>query len=251
MAINPKLRFQILNRDWFECKYCWLKAGNWIQLQVDHIIPKSQWGKNTLENLITSCYECNIWKWKNTVKEIEEDIYKQKIKEKIWEQILVFFDYWNSKWFWTIDNNTKALIKLYYSNIFWWNSYENNLCNPRFIEKYLKKEWGCKVIAEDIEKLNFLFKQWWELCNDVLQEMEFEWLVCLKDNLYEISSTIEDVLDDKVWKKWGNCYSNYNFRLNYKLWEILYRFFIDWFLKNDFPIKKYSYFHNEIIWHKE
>lgn len=84
-AITPKIRFQVLNRDNFECKYCWLKAGNWIQLQVDHIVSVSEWWWNDIDNLITSCFECNSWKWKTNKTRKENDLYK--IKKDIWKWI--------------------------------------------------------------------------------------------------------------------------------------------------------------------
>lgn len=51
-------RFKVLMRDDFKCRYCGIKAGE-KELEVDHIIPKSRGGSNNLENLVTSCFECN------------------------------------------------------------------------------------------------------------------------------------------------------------------------------------------------
>ncbi len=56
-----KMRFDVLHRDKFTCRYCGRSAPDVI-LQVDHIFPKSKGGSNTLENLITSCVDCNIGK---------------------------------------------------------------------------------------------------------------------------------------------------------------------------------------------
>jgi len=56
-----KLRFEILKRDNFVCQYCGRNAPK-VELQVDHIIPKGKEGKNTKENLITACAECNLGK---------------------------------------------------------------------------------------------------------------------------------------------------------------------------------------------
>jgi 5-methylcytosine-specific restriction endonuclease McrA len=58
-----KLRYEILMRDEFTCKYCGrtpLKHG--VELHVDHIIPRSQGGTNAKDNLITACNECNLGK---------------------------------------------------------------------------------------------------------------------------------------------------------------------------------------------
>ena len=58
-----KLRFEILKRDNFQCKYCGRspKKDN-CKLHIDHIIPKSKGGTNNPENLIASCIECNLGK---------------------------------------------------------------------------------------------------------------------------------------------------------------------------------------------
>ncbi len=58
-----KLRFEILTRDNFECKYCGKNPReDDIKLQVDHINPGSKGGEFRKENLITSCNFCNIGK---------------------------------------------------------------------------------------------------------------------------------------------------------------------------------------------
>jgi len=63
-GISCKLRFEIFKRDNFTCFYCGRKAPA-VVLQVDHKIPKSKGGKTAKENLITSCFECNIGKSDN------------------------------------------------------------------------------------------------------------------------------------------------------------------------------------------
>ena len=56
--MRNSVRFIILKRDGFACQYCGRK-GNKIELEVDHIIPRSNGGKDTSTNLITACFECN------------------------------------------------------------------------------------------------------------------------------------------------------------------------------------------------
>ena len=62
---NDKLRystrFRILCRDKFTCRYCGRKAPE-VALHVDHIFPKSKGGTSNDDNLITSCFECNLGK---------------------------------------------------------------------------------------------------------------------------------------------------------------------------------------------
>ena len=49
-------------RDNFTCQYCGRTPKDNVILHVDHIIPKSKGGKNTVDNLITSCVYCNMGK---------------------------------------------------------------------------------------------------------------------------------------------------------------------------------------------
>lgn len=61
VPIGAKLRFQILHRDNFTCRYCGRKAPD-VTLHIDHVIPVSQGGLNHIENLVTACEECNFGK---------------------------------------------------------------------------------------------------------------------------------------------------------------------------------------------
>lgn len=56
-----RIRFVVLQRDNFTCQYCGRSAPEVI-LNVDHIYPSSLGGKTIIENLITSCRECNVGK---------------------------------------------------------------------------------------------------------------------------------------------------------------------------------------------
>lgn len=58
------LRFRILERDGFKCVYCGRKPqkGNDVELQIDHIYPKSKGGTDLPDNLVTACRECNLGK---------------------------------------------------------------------------------------------------------------------------------------------------------------------------------------------
>lgn len=56
-----KLRFQILVRDGFACRYCGRTSAT-SELHIDHKFPRSAGGLDSLDNLITSCRECNLGK---------------------------------------------------------------------------------------------------------------------------------------------------------------------------------------------
>lgn len=61
VAIGKRLRFQIFARDEFTCRYCGRKSDA-VQLHVDHVVPVAEGGTNDIENLVTSCVECNLGK---------------------------------------------------------------------------------------------------------------------------------------------------------------------------------------------
>ena len=61
--ISKKMRFEVFKRDKFTCQYCGRMAPDVI-LEVDHIRPVAEGGKNGITNLITSCRDCNRGKGK-------------------------------------------------------------------------------------------------------------------------------------------------------------------------------------------
>ena len=56
--MTPSLRFDILRRDGFTCRYCGRKPPAVI-LEVDHIVPKSVGGPDNEGNLVSACWQCN------------------------------------------------------------------------------------------------------------------------------------------------------------------------------------------------
>lgn len=58
-------RYSVFKRDRNECVYCGTKLGS-IQLTIDHVVPKSQGGKNNWLNCVTSCFDCNNRKGSRT-----------------------------------------------------------------------------------------------------------------------------------------------------------------------------------------
>jgi hypothetical protein len=59
--ISRGLRFDVFERDGFQCKYCG-KAPPEVKLVIDHVVPVSGGGKSRLDNLATSCQACNAGK---------------------------------------------------------------------------------------------------------------------------------------------------------------------------------------------
>lgn len=62
-------RLSIYRRDNFHCMYCGKRITDLSKLTLDHIYPKSRGGKNTPDNLVTSCKPCNHTKGDRTPEE--------------------------------------------------------------------------------------------------------------------------------------------------------------------------------------
>jgi excisionase family DNA binding protein len=60
-SLSSRRRFEVLKRDGFTCQYCGACPPTAV-LHVDHIVPVSRGGENSLTNLITACSECNLGK---------------------------------------------------------------------------------------------------------------------------------------------------------------------------------------------
>jgi hypothetical protein len=54
-------RFMTFRRDGFSCRYCGRSPINdfTVELECDHIVPKSKGGKDELSNFVTACKDCN------------------------------------------------------------------------------------------------------------------------------------------------------------------------------------------------
>jgi len=59
--ISKGLRFDVLSRDGFKCTYCGAAPPD-VVLHLDHFVPFSKGGEDTLANLRTACLACNIGK---------------------------------------------------------------------------------------------------------------------------------------------------------------------------------------------
>lgn len=59
-ALSGSLRWQVLARDGFMCRYCGARAGqDGVVLHVDHIISVADGGDNSFQNLLAACQQCN------------------------------------------------------------------------------------------------------------------------------------------------------------------------------------------------
>jgi 5-methylcytosine-specific restriction endonuclease McrA len=54
----PVSRRAVLARDGYACQYCGAQPGR-AALTIDHVVPRSQGGGKTWDNLVTACMPCN------------------------------------------------------------------------------------------------------------------------------------------------------------------------------------------------
>lgn len=66
MALSKKLRFEVFKRDLFTCQYCGRRPPE-VVLECDHITPRCEGGSDEIDNLATSCFECNRGKSGNAL----------------------------------------------------------------------------------------------------------------------------------------------------------------------------------------
>lgn len=60
-TVSTRTRFEVFKRDAFTCQYCGGKPPA-VVLHVDHVIPVAGGGGNEIDNLVTSCKDCNLGK---------------------------------------------------------------------------------------------------------------------------------------------------------------------------------------------
>jgi hypothetical protein len=65
VAVTKRLRYEVLRRDGFACRYCGAKAPD-VELTVDHVTPSSIGGTDDPTNLVAACKPCNAGKSSST-----------------------------------------------------------------------------------------------------------------------------------------------------------------------------------------
>lgn len=86
-SISKRMRFEVFKRDNFTCQYCSAKPPK-VPLELDHIVPVSKDGKNSMDNLITACFDCNRGK-----SDIELDNVPQPLTERMENRKLAQIQY--------------------------------------------------------------------------------------------------------------------------------------------------------------
>ena len=94
MSISKKIRFLLLKKHNFTCQYCGKKAPH-TELEIDHINPRSNGGKDHIDNLTVSCFDCNRGKADVVIDEtlIIKKEKEVKSPEEIFEKLENMNDY--------------------------------------------------------------------------------------------------------------------------------------------------------------
>lgn len=77
MAISRRLRYEVLRRDSYTCRYCGAKAPE-VKITADHVVPVALGGTDEPSNLVAACDDCNGGKTSTTpdapvVADVSED----------------------------------------------------------------------------------------------------------------------------------------------------------------------------------
>ncbi len=82
--ISKKLRFEVFKRDLFTCIYCGSKPPS-VVLEIDHLLPVSKGGTNSIDNLVCSCFNCNRGKSNKELTSVPASLVvdNEMIKEKV------------------------------------------------------------------------------------------------------------------------------------------------------------------------
>jgi hypothetical protein len=90
MAVGKKLRFEVFKRDGFRCQYCG-RTPPAVTLEADHIEPESKGGATDIDNLMTSCMDCNRGKGANELEAIPETLVtRAQVAQEREEQLRVY-----------------------------------------------------------------------------------------------------------------------------------------------------------------
>ena len=84
MSLSKKTRFEVFKRGLFTCQYCGRRPPD-VVLEVDHIIAKANGGSDEMDNLTTSCFDCNRGKSARALGETLPAVHEMQRLEAIQE----------------------------------------------------------------------------------------------------------------------------------------------------------------------
>jgi len=112
MSVSNRLRYEVLRRDNFTCRYCGASAPD-VVLEVDHVVPVSLGGTDHPRNLVAACVDCNSGKSSSSpddthvadadasdvrwAQAMREAAAQMQSEERIWDAgVEAFHDEWTS-----------------------------------------------------------------------------------------------------------------------------------------------------------
>jgi hypothetical protein len=102
--ISKRVRFAVLERDNFQCRYCGAGAPKAV-LHIDHVHPVASGGGNDPANLVTACADCNLGKAANEIRPVFDNVYEHAVSALLfWQATQLFPDEVNARVFNTISD---------------------------------------------------------------------------------------------------------------------------------------------------
>lgn len=157
-TISKKTRFEVFKRDSFCCQYCGRKAPE-VVLEVDHIIAIANGGKNTITNLITSCFDCNRGKGKRALSEntqVDKQMKQLELLNERKNQIMMI-----AKWEKELMYEEEAQVDIIDSILSGYNRILNEQGRQRF--KHTISRCGLEIVVESVKTS---FKQYYRVGQD-------------------------------------------------------------------------------------
>jgi len=84
-------RINIYTRDRFACQYCGARFDA-EDLTFDHVVPRSQGGRTSWENIVTACVPCNAHKANRTPREAQMHLLRRPAKPRFLPIVSVQMD---------------------------------------------------------------------------------------------------------------------------------------------------------------
>jgi hypothetical protein len=137
MAVSKITRFEVFKRDAFTCQYCG-KTPPIATLELDHIKPKAHGGKDSIDNYITACHDCNNGKGVRELSSIPPslndrigNLQERRIQLKEYSKYLADIDAF-------YDNSIKRISKIFNDTQVYWKITEFfNLNTLRYFIKHI------------------------------------------------------------------------------------------------------------------
>lgn len=134
MALSKKLRFEVFKRDGFTCQYCGRKPPE-IILEVDHMEAASSGGSDKIDNLITSCFDCNRGKSATPLEQLPSSVeLRMRIQEERQKQ-LQHYNTFVRKIDKQRERDVAEVMTIFEKSSFAMNSEHDKLQIRRFVEK--------------------------------------------------------------------------------------------------------------------